>query len=493
MRIPLERDSAIPLYAQIEEHLRRAIQIGGLPPGTRLPATRALARDLGINRLTVESAYAALESDGLVVARVGSGTYVAGPLPAVLPPSPQTGWPAWQQGRLNDSSPTGPSPSDLLLAGGYPDPIDLSSGTGDPALVPAEAFRKMLNAVLRQDGAAAQGYGERAGYLRLRESIARVLASQGLITSPGNILITSGSQQAIALVCQTLLQRGDTILVESPTYAAGLDLFRACGLQVIGIPLDGDGLQVEALAGLIEQHKPGLLYTIPNFHNPTGTCLSGRRRRQLLALAGRYNLPILEDDFVGDLRYEGRAQPALKALDPGGQVLYVSTFSKMLMPGLRVGFLVAEGPVFSRLVECKRVTDLATANPLQRALEAYVTVGRYQMHLRRSCLTYRRRRDALVAAVRQYLPEGVALDVPMGGLFLWLRLPAGIRAADLLARAAAAGVAFAPGPQFFPHPPDGEGYLRLNFASQPPAIGEEAIRRLAKVVERALKGTTREL
>ena len=276
---------------------------------------------------------------------------------------------------------------------------------------------------MRRDGIAALDYGERNGYAPLRESITHILASQGLQTRPENILITAGSQQALSLVSQLLLKPGDIILVESPTYSGALDLFRALGFKVVGIPVDGQGMQVDGLEKLLQQHHPKLIYTIPNFHNPTGTCLNGPRRRQLLVLADRYNVPILEDDFVGDLRYEGRTQPALKALDPGGRVIYVSTFSKMLMPGLRVGFLVAEGPVYDCLVNFKRVNDLATSTLVQRALEAYVTVGRYQAHLRRSCQIFRRRRDAMLSAIQRYLPAGVHFDPPQGGLFIWLQLP----------------------------------------------------------------------
>jgi GntR family transcriptional regulator/MocR family aminotransferase len=276
------------------------------------------------------------------------------------------------------------SPEEMLRAARHPSPIDLAGGCGDSRLFPAEDYRKVIQTILRRDGVAALEYGDHAGYLPLRSTIAHILASQGIPARSENLLITAGSQQAIALVTQLLLRPGDTVLVESPTYAIALDLFRALGLKIIGAPVDESGLQVEKLEKLLQQHHPGLLYTIPNFHNPTGACMSVQRRRQLIALADRYNVPILEDDFVGDLRYEGRAQPALKSLDPGGRVLYVSTFSKMLMPGLRVGFLVAEGPFYDSLVRYKRVNDLTTSNLHQRALEAYVTVGRYQSHLRRT-------------------------------------------------------------------------------------------------------------
>jgi GntR family transcriptional regulator/MocR family aminotransferase len=242
-------------------------------------------------------------------------------------------------------------------------------------------------------------------------------------------------------------------------------------------------MQVEKLENLLQHHHPKLIYTIPNFHNPTGTCLSSQRRRQLLVLADRYNVPILEDDFVGDLRYEGRTQPALKSLDPGGRVIYISSFSKMLMPGLRVGFLVAEGPVYDSLISYKRVNDLATANLIQRALEDYVTVGRYRAHLRRSCQIYRKRRDAMLLAINRHLPVGVRVVPPQGGLFVWLCLPDDLSSASLLLLACEEGVAFAPGSSFFPDGADGESTMRLNFAMQSPEDIEEGIKRLGKVIK----------
>lgn len=490
MRIPLDRQSATPIYQQIGSYLRQGILSGSLAPETRLPAIRPLAQALGVNRITVEAAYAELEADGLIYTRVGSGTYILPPGSLALPPQEamSASWPLWQQELGAQNRPAGLLPDELLKAAGHPHPLAFSGGIGDAHLYPARDFRKVLQAVLRQDGTEALNYGELNGYAPLRGTIAHVLASQGIQVLPENVLITAGSQQALALVSQILLKPGDVILVESPTYSTALELFRALHLKIVGIPMDENGMQVDQLEKLLQLHHPRLIYTIPNFHNPTGTCLSGQRRRQLLILADRYNVPILEDDFVGDLRYEGRAQPALKALDPGGRVIYISTFSKMLMPGLRVGFLAADGPLYDSLVSFKRVSDLATSNLIQHALEAYVTVGRYQAHLRRSCQLYHKRRDAMLLAINRYLPAGVQVTTPQGGLFLWLCLPDGLSAEELLPLACEQGVNFMPGHYFFPDGVGGEACLRLNFVVQPPEEIEEGIKRLGQALRRlALK------
>ena len=485
MRIPIDRQSDVPLYQQIEIFLRHAILSGSLAPETRLPATRQLAKDLGVNRITVETAYAALEADGLILSRTGSGTYILPPveLPTLEQTKNGTTWPQWQQELLEQERPA-QRPEALLHGSGHTDPIDFGGGSGDARLFPVEDYRKVIQTVLRRDGMSALDYGNYSGYLPLRQTIAHILASQGIPAQPEHVLVTAGSQQAIALVAQLLLQPGDTIVVESPTYAVALDLFHALGLNVIGIPMDAYGMQVELLEDVLKQHKPRLLYTIPNFHNPTGICLSGFRRRQLIALADRYNLPILEDDYVGDLRYDGHAQPALKSLDPGGRVIYASTFSKMLMPGLRVGFLVAEGPVYGSLVEYKHINDLTTSNLHQRSLEAYMNVGRYQAHLRRTCLLYRKRRDAMLEAINRYLPAAVTVTAPQGGLFLWLQLPQTVSAEKLLPIACEEGVAFAPGYRFYEDRLAGNRFIRLNFAGQPEEAIREGIRRLGKAMRR---------
>jgi GntR family transcriptional regulator/MocR family aminotransferase len=484
MRIPLDRQSGEPLYRQLEAYLRQQIRSGGLPAETRLPATRQLAADLGVSRITVKNAYAALESDGLIGTREGSGTFVmpAPPQPAHPAGGADQRWPLWQlpfQAEQNDDRDVRPEPD-----GGSGDLIAFT-GVGDPREFPVRDLLKAVQLVVRRDGVAALEYGDfTSGHAPLRATIAQVLASQGIQTHPEQVLVTSGSQQALALVCQTLLRPGDVVLVESPTYNLALELFQSLGLTAVGVPIDQHGMQTALLERALQQQHPRLIYTIPNFQNPSGVCLSAARRRELVELAQRYNVPVLEDDFVGDLRYHGRALPAVKALDPGGLVIYTGSFSKMLMPGLRVGYLLADGPVFARLVRQKRVSDLTTSTLMQRALDVFVTVGRYQAHLRRSCRLYSQRRDAMLAALRRHLPADAEAEPPLGGLFLWLRLPERLSSLELLPLAAQEGVTFASGDRFFPDPAEGRRFLRLNFAVRTPAEIDEGVRRLGRAVRR---------
>jgi GntR family transcriptional regulator/MocR family aminotransferase len=490
MRIPLDRNSEEPIYRQIQRFLCEQIQAGALPAGTRLPATRELASSLEISRTTVTTAYAELEVEGLVCSRLGSGTFVAPPLDALPGPAENlvsaNDWPLWQQQLLDHGQASAQQELAYLFDSvAHSNSISFVGGVGAAQLFPVDDFRKAVQVVLRRDGPGALEYGDPAGYPPLRATIAHILTSQGIPACPDNVLITSGAQQALALVAYLLLQPGDVVLVESPTYVGAIALFRSMGVRLQGIPMDEQGMHVESLEGVLRTVRPRLIYVMPNFQNPTGVCMSGRRRRQLVALATRYNVPILEDDYVGDLRYDGRAQPALKALDPGGRVIYVSTFSKVLMPGIRVGFLVAEGPVYERLLAGKHTHDLATSTLIQRALEAYITVGRYQAHLRRVCRLYSRRRDAILEALHRHMPAGTRWDLPQGGLFLWLQLPAGLSAEELHSLAGEEGVSFVPGSYFFPGKRP-QSFLRLSFVVNPVEVIEEGIRRLGRATERLL-------
>lgn len=496
MWIPLDRDSPVPLYQQIQGFLQEQIQSSVLLPEARLPASRELAASLGVSRVTVTNAYAELEAQGLVYSRVGSGTFVAPPLVELPELSgdhlSNDDWPMWQQELLNRrwSPPQWESDQfrDTIVG---PDQISFGEGLGAAELFPVDDFRKALQTVLRRDGSKALDYGDLAGYPPLRTTIAQIMTSQGIPAHPEQVLVTSGSHQALATVAWLLLRPGDVVLVESPTYAGAVDLFRAMDVRLLGIPVDEQGMQVELVENAFRTARPRLVYTIPTFHNPTGVCLASARRRHLIALASRYDVPILEDDFAGDLRYEGRAQPALKTLDPGGYVIYVSTFSKVLMPALRVGFLVASGPVYEQLLARKRFSDLATSNLMQRALEAYITVGRYQAHLRRARRECRRRRDAMVAALTRHAPAGTRWTTPQGGLFLWLQLPDDLSANELYPTAVEERVSFAPGSLFFPGQRE-QSYLRLNFVSNPPDVIEEGVGRLSKAIERCLAQGQRE-
>ncbi|MBC3379506.1 PLP-dependent aminotransferase family protein [Serratia fonticola] len=478
MHIPLDRQQDIPLYLQIEEALRRAILGGTFADGDKLPSTRNLAAELSVSRLTVESAYAELTAKGLLQQRRGSGAYVhhLQPAPMQLRPASSELFPA-------DRFTTTTSRLD-----GYPDIplpehiINFAAGVGSPKVFPLEAFRKILLSILSRHAEEAFSYGDYCGYYPLRDTLSRILTAQGIPTRAEQVLITNGSQHAISLIFQTLLRPGDTVIVEEPTYAEALGLLRLHQINIVPVPSDRHGMCVEQLPELIARHQPKMIYTIPNFNNPTGRCMSEVRRSRLLALAQQAGIVILEDDFVGDLRYNGKSLPSLRAMAPAGTVIYVSTFSKMLLPSMRIGYLVADSEQYLQFSRLKHVDSFTSSNLIQRALDAFVTVGSYDKQLRRAGRMYRQHRDAMVAALSEHLPPGCRFEIPAGGLFIWLELPPAVSTTTLMPIAWQQGVTFARGECFYVEEQHGAHGLRLNFAANTPELITEGIARLCRAI-----------
>ncbi len=483
MRIPISKENSTPLYRQIQQFITEQIECGALVPGIRLPSNRELAKSLGVSRIVIANAYAELESQGMVYGKRGSGTFIAPQYNALAAKgknvSPTTvDWPLWQQELLSHAWQASHQELDRLLGqANRPGLISFAERSKADPIWPIEGLRKALQAALRQEPTViGLGHQNLAGYYPLRETIAQILTTEGIPTHPEHVMINSGSQQALNLVSRVLLKPGDVVLVESPTYNVAIDLFRSMEVRLLGIPVDEQGMQVDLVESQLQSSKVKLIYTMPTFHNPTGACMSGNRRRQLVALANRYNIPILEDDYIGNMRYEGRAEPALKSLDLGAGVIYAGTFSKLLMPSLRIGFLVASGPIFSRLLACKYVSDLVTSDLLQHALREFINVGSYHTHLRRVCQAYHQRRDAMIEALHKYFPQA-RWGSPKGGGYIWLQLPNDLSSDKFFHFAASEGVTFVPGSFFYPGQRT-QSFLRLNYAINEQNEIQEGVRRL---------------
>jgi GntR family transcriptional regulator/MocR family aminotransferase len=487
MNIDLRRESTNPLYLQIKEQLQGRIEGGALLPGTRLPATRTLATDLGVSRVTVVNAYAELEAEGWVRAHVGRGTFVSDPRrrEQAVRETPYD----WASTLLGPGGVSASSMlADMLDLARHPDLISFAMGAPATDLLPVRDFREAINRVLRRDGGDALQYDEAAGYEPLRTAITRMLAGEGNRPSVRDIVITSGSQQGLDLATRVLTAPGDLVITGSPTYLGALDVFRSNGVEVIGVPVDEDGLRVDVLEDVVLSRAPRFIYTIPDFHNPTGVTLRLDRRRRLLRLARRYDIPILEDGVCSELRYEGSSVPSLRALDGGEHVIAVNSFSKFLLPGIRVGYMVVPQRLRERLIRGKQAADLFTSSLMQRALAEYLDSGRLGDHLDTIRRAYRRRRDAMLAGLARHMPAGTQWTCPQGGLCLWMRLPESISAGELYLIAIDHGVAFALGSVFFPKDPDPSS-LRLNFAAHPSARIEEGLARLGRAVREHLTGS----
>jgi len=379
---------------------------------------------------------------------------------------------------------------ELLKLTEKPDMISFAGGLPAPEVFPVEEFQAASHRVLTQYGSQALQYSTTEGYLKLRKMIARHAARYGILVQPENILITNGSQQALDLIGRVFLNPGDRVAVERPTYLGALQAWNAFQAEYVGIPTDDRGMQTSNLESVFRA-GPKFLYALPNFQNPTGVTLSLERRAELLELADHYGVPIIEDDPYGQLRYEGEHLPSLAVLDARrrngdgftGNVIYLSTFSKTLAPGLRLGWIVAPVEVIQRLVLAKQGTDLHTGTFVQMVAYEIARGGFLDRHVRHIREVYRQRRDAILRALSRHMPPGVSWTQPQGGLFIWVQVPPELDTMDILTESVVQKVAFVPGMPFFDSG-GGSNCMRLNFSNATPELIEEGIRRLGGVLER---------
>jgi DNA-binding transcriptional MocR family regulator len=478
------------LNQQLADELRRRVQSGALGPGERLPAVRALASRLRVTPETIASAYRRLIEEGYVRGEVGRGTFVAAP-PLRAEEDPLAPFEAG--GALPpfaDAPPPGPpAHRDLLRLASRPGVVSFGASVAAPDLAPVEELRCALSELLQAEGAGALQVGPTEGYPPLRRAIAQLLEERGLHVDPTTVCITSGCQQGIDLVAKVFVGAGDAVLVEQPSFLGALEAFRARGARVLGVPVESDGLRVEALPALIQRHRPKLLYCMPTYQNPTGRSLSADKRRALLRLAAAFDLPIVEDDSAGFFHLEPRlpAPTSLKAEDAAGYVIHLGTFSKLIGAGLRLGWLVAQPPVFEKVVAAKYASDLSSDALIQRAVCRLLADGTLARHLEHIRPLYRQRRDALVDALHRPrgFPSPLQFDTPAGGFNLWVELPAdGPSSNELYLEAVRRGVAFVPGPFFFSAGPAGTAQrsLRLSYSALPPAEIARGVKLLAEAM-----------
>ncbi len=486
--IELERGGEMPLYRQISHSLREAIVSGVLPEGTRLPTERALARDLGVNRTTIMNAYNELASEGLIEGHVGRGTLVKRSYANEDDYFDQE-TPSWLFGLADgEDAVLGQDArvlSEVSALGERREVISLAQSAPASDMLPARIFHSVVHDNLLASQQSALGYCPVEGSTPLRRAIAERMRARGVAVDMQNILILSGSTQGIGLIGRFLLRSGDEVVVEVPTYLGAIQTFRALGARVIGVPTDNEGIRVDLLETILARRQPRFIYTLPTFQNPTGVVMSPERRRRLLLLARRYQIPILEDDPYSEIYFEGKEPQPLKAQDTQGNVLYLSTYSKILAPGLRVAWLAAPEPVIERLSLHKQVFDLNT-----NTLGQWIVTELLQRHLMDDHLAmlrehYQRKRDIMLQAIATHWPPGVRVNRPAGGMQLWCRLPGDIRARTLLREAAHEQVAFLIGEPFHV---DGGGHhsFRLSFAAVEEHLIEEGIRRIGVAMKRII-------
>ncbi len=367
---------------------------------------------------------------------------------------------------------------EILKVTAQPEVISFAGGLPAPELFPVAEVKAASDLVLTNNGAAALQYSESEGYRPLREWIATEVGLRGFKASADDILVTNGSQQGLDLMGKLFLNPGDVVLTENPTYLAAIQAFQTFEAKFVPVPTDTDGLIPEALPELIRLHKPKFLYTIPNFQNPTGLTLSAPRRAALARIAAEHGLTILEDDPYGKLRYRGVEIPPVKHWDTAGRVIYASTFSKTIAPGLRIGWMVLPASLFHPTLILKQASDLHTSSFDQRVAHIFLTQNNQTIHLEKIRRAYGERYEILDATLRTEMPAGFTWTKPEGGMFLWVTGPEKLDAMELLQRAIVQKVAFVPGRDFFPADA-GKNYFRLNYSNSTPERIREGVRRLA--------------
>ena len=442
--IHLRKEDPEPLYAQIVTALVAAIDSGRLAPDTRLPSIRALAKELQVNTVTVVTAYRQLEQQGYVWSRVGSGTYVR-------------------------SAPAAETTRQIYVPHHG---INFASATPTPEIFPVADFKRLLNQVLDRDGGHAFGYQESQGWPPLREGMQQYLSENGIDTSVENIHIISGAQQGIDLAAKILVNQGDVIFVEGPTYHGAVASFQSRGAKIVPIPLEKDGPDLKSLERQLGRYQPRLFYAMPNFQNPTGYSYSAQKKQALLDLAQKHQFVIIEDDYLSELSYSGKARKFLKASDTGDRVMYIKSFSKILMPGLRLGLLVAPPQYNQGIGAAKQFSDISSSGLLQRTLDLFLREQSWQEHIQKMKEIYSGRHRAAINAIREHLPKEIQFSPPEGGLHLWLKLSSGLSGDELYRRCLREDILITPGSYFAPNSRYRQ-WFRLSYA----AVTQEQISR----------------
>ncbi len=483
--VRLDEKSKEPVFRQIMDGIRGRISEGGLVPGDALPSTRALAEALGIHRSTVATAYQELWSLGFLDLRPGAVPRVRSRV--AVAPERRGGDPSlidWESLATPFSSEARNFHERFrleVLSRQDESVVNFRRLEVDKRLFPLDNFRTCLNRVLREQSGVLLGYGDAAGYAPLRATIASRLRMHGIRVTEREILLTNGSQHAIGLVLQMLSRPGASIAIEAPTYGEFLPLIGMHGLRPVEIPFRSDGMDLDVLERVLADERPTLVYTMPNFQNPTGVTTSQAHRERLLELCSRHRVPLLEDGFEEEMKYFGKVSLPIKSMDTNGVVIYSGTFSKVLFPGVRIGWVAAPAEVVERLSALLRFGELSTGAILQAALNDFCERGYYDRHISHMHRVFRKRMQTMLRSLRKHIsPEWATWTEPAGGYLVWMTLARARASREEIEEAfRASGVAVVPGRYFFGSERPTVN-IRLSIATLDERQIEEGIRRIAK-------------
>ncbi|WP_121610757.1 MocR-like pyridoxine biosynthesis transcription factor PdxR [Mesobacillus foraminis] len=474
------KSSSLSIHKQITDFIKEKISNGEWTIGYRLPPQRTLAKELGVNRSTVVAAYDDLIAEGLIEGKSGSGTRVVNNTWNLLATAPPPDWNSYV--KVGTHKPNLPTIQEINQAEFIPGIIRLGTGELSPDLIPKLTMKKVFQQLSNKE--ISYGYEEPKGLLPLREQISSYLKTIGISASPSSILIVSGALQALQLISIGLLHRGSAVLTEKPSYLHSLNVFQSAGMRLTGIPLDKEGIQANLIQHYKKQQKAALLYTIPSFHNPTGTLMTMDRRKQLLDTSQQEQLPLIEDDVYRELWFDDPPPKPIKAFDKHGLVLYLGSLSKSLSPGLRIGWIVGPEPVVEHLADIKMQTDYGSSSLSQWAAAEWFSSGLYSKHLTEVREQLKARRDFTLNTLNRYFSDIAVWEKPTGGFYIWLRLLPSISMRKLFEKALLEGILLNPGNVYDHH---AEQYLRISysFASLPEL--QDGLKRLSKIVRTIAK------
>jgi len=481
--VRLEPGVGTPLHRQIYDSLREAIVSGRLAPGAPVPATRVLAQELRVSRNTTAAAVAQLRAEGYLEVRPRSGTFVSPLLPEAVLTAPEGG----RRGGATRAHHPALARTGARIAALRPSTTSAARPFrfGVPALdaFPWELWARLTSRRLRHSAAGLAGYSGPAGYAPLRSAIAQyVRAARGVVCAPGQVIVTSGAQQGLDLVARLLVDPADTVWFEEPGYPSARAAFRAVGAAVVPVPLDDEGLDVRA--GARRARLARLVYATPSRQYPVGVTMSAARRLELLQWARRANAWVVEDDYDSEFRYVSRPLACLQGLDDSGRVLYVGTFSKTLFPGLRLGYVIVPADLVDAFTTARAVADWHSASVEQAVLADFIEGGHFARHIRRMRVLYQARRDALLAALREFAGDRIEVGDAAAGMQLLGWLPGGASDRRIAELAHAEGVEVAALSSFAVGPLP-RGGLVLGFTEFAPPVLRTAVRRLAAILDRA--------
>ncbi|WP_134685705.1 MocR-like pyridoxine biosynthesis transcription factor PdxR [Brevibacillus migulae] len=475
-----DKSLATPVYIQIKDFIKEKIETGQWTVGTRIPAQRALAQLFGVNRSTVVLACEELIAEGLLEGKSGQGTRVKNNTWSLLSSAPPPDWN--QYIKRGAHQPNLPTIQDINRWEPLPHIIRLGTGEPSPEIFPQELMAQILHRLPAK--IQSLGYEEGKGLYPLREELSKHLQSIGIAASPSSIMIVSGALQALQLISIGLLRRNSTILLEKPSYLKSLNLFPSSGINMVGIPMDEYGIQIPFVKQQKKKHNASLLYTIPSFHNPTGTVMSLERRKQLLQACEEGQLPIIEDDVYRELWLDEPPPPPLKAMDKHGTVLYLGSISKALAPGLRIGWVAGPEPVIDRLADIKMQTDYGSSSLSQWAVAEWLASGMYDVHLANMRDGLRLRRDTMLALLADEFAGIAEWTKPSGGFYIWLQLPAAVSLRELFEAALQEGILLNPGNLYDSL---AVSHLRLSYSYASLPDMEKGIKKLAEIVRHMVK------